>query len=307
MNAIKLNAGELPANVKDHLGGATFLGSTGFAQLWTKMKGRDVYWVIEQDGNILAVLTGVEFGKGSTKRLQSMPDSCYAFLILLNEELDRRTAASTLLKAIRSHGYMRWYVTDYYEQFQSDESCETTLQKANLVNLTGADWLPPDKKLQSEIRKAEREGVQIHSFSVERHFDQFMTLMQNTEQRHGRKPKYSSGFFRALAELASHDLRVQWLVVEHESGLAASHIYFVEQKMLLNWQVYFDKSFSFLKPNQCMMYHAATTLARHGVTQLNLGATPPGAEELSDYKRKWGGSDYEYKLLSGKSWLGKLL
>ena len=134
-----------------------------------------------------------------------------------------------------------------------------------------------------------------------------MSLMHRTETRHGRPPKYKPEFYRDLAKLAMTDERVKWLVCEHENALAASHIYLVEGEQLFYWQAFFDKEYAYLKANQFMTYSMVRELAGRGAAVLNTGATPPDAEGLSDYKRKWGGRSYAYPILERRSWIGGLL
>ena len=50
----------------------------------------------------------------------------------------------------------------------------------------------------------------------------------------------------------------------------------------------------------------AIKAAKEGAKILNLGATPPEAETLEVYKRKWGGQEYNYRCIEMKSLLGKL-
>ena len=75
-------------------------------------------------------------------------------------------------------------------------------------------------------------------------------------------------------------------MVERENDVAASHIYFIDNDTALNWQIYFNKKFSSLKPNQYILFTMARRLAAEGVRYLNLGATPPEASGLETYKNK---------------------
>ncbi|MCK4462016.1 MAG: GNAT family N-acetyltransferase, partial [candidate division Zixibacteria bacterium] len=162
-------------------------------------------------------------------------------------------------------------------------------------------------KLQSEIRKAERAGAKIERLDAVAHMESFLQLMQATEQRHGRRPRYPPQFFSALAELAAEDDRVVWYWCEHEGRPVVSHITFIEGDTALHWQVYYDKAFSFLKANQFMLWQLIGELRPRGVHRLSLGASPPGASGLIDYKAKWGGEEYAYNCYVHKSGLGRFL
>ncbi|RKX26561.1 MAG: hypothetical protein DRP45_03250 [Candidatus Zixiibacteriota bacterium] len=306
MDVRKLRLDDIPEDVKLRLNGATFLGSTGFARLWQTMNGRNVYWALEDGGNIRAVLTGVEFGRWPLVRFQSMPDGCYARAVMIDDSLDPKQSANILSRAIAKAGYAKVYIHDFHGLLESVSGFEVTDCATSLVDVTGTDWQPPDKKLQSEIRKAQREEITVQRFEAQKHMDRFVSLMESTEQRHGRRPKYPRVFYESLAELAETDERVVWVVVEHKDALAASHIYFIENDVLLNWQIYFDKAFSFLKPNQFIMHSTVIRMVEKGVKTLNLGATPGDAESLETYKQKWGGRTHSYRCFQKRSWLGRL-
>ena len=92
-----------------------------------------------------------------------------------------------------------------------------------------------------------------------------------------------------------------------QEGIDAAYNHGVEGDMVINWQVFFDKQFSFLKPNQYMLYYAARYHAEKGIRFLNLGASPEGAESLDSYKKKWGGNEHRYNCNIYSSTIGRLL
>ena len=286
----------------------TFFASPGFVNLWRTVGGEPVYWIVRTEGDyIIAFLPGIEFGMKWLRRFQSMPDGCYGGLFLSpNRRKERSAIAEQLMSTLAKAGYTKVFLTDFYKclerhgGFQFDE-CETTL-----VKITGPDWKPPDKKLQQEIRKAVREGIEVQRFNPDCHFKSFLKLMEQTEKRHGRKPKYPARYFMALAELAATDDRVQWVWCECNGQPAASHIFIVEGDMLISWQIYFDKTFSWLKPNQYILYQTAIDKAKEGIKYLNLGASPPDANNLQTYKKRWGGEIRTYPCYSYRKGLGKL-
>ncbi len=307
MNGSRLSGFELPDDIAIRLREASLFSSPEFARLWTAQGGSDVYWIAGEKSSPTAVLTGVEFGRKPSRRFQSMPDGLYSRLVVFDDAADVGEVSHSLLEGLEGAGYLKLYLTDYYGSFVDAAGFESVECETGLVDISQSDWLPPDKKLQSEIRKAEREGVVPLPFDPARHFESFTSLMEATEKRHGREPKYSEEFFRRLAELAERDSRARWVVVEHEGVLATSHIFLIDAEQIINWQVYFDKKFSFLKANQFVLYSMAREYAAQGIRYLNLGASPPEAGTLSDYKQKWGGESHKYTCLQRKSWLGKLV
>ncbi len=302
--ASDLSVDDIPQPPRDSL-----FSSPGFADLWRAVGGTPVYWVLEDDdGDLAGFLPGVEFGLRGLRRFQAMPDGCYGGLHLSPGKLDeKQVICRRLLDAIAHAGYVKAFVTDFYADF--DRYCDFHAEKlrTTLVDITDPGWQPPDKTLHQEIRKAEREGIAVGTFDAQNHMKSFLGLARETELRHGRKPRYPPRFYAALAELAARDDRVQWLWCEHDGRPAASHIFFMERDMIVNWQVYFDKAFSFLKPNQYILYMMAKKASQKGIRYLNLGSSPPDAAGLQTYKGKWGGKVHEYRCLYRKSRLGKLL
>jgi hypothetical protein len=300
-------AGDLPPEAAAWLSRHTLLGSVEFASLWETVGGKPVLWTVYDDDRPIALIPGVQFGRGRLARFQAMPDGLYSRLQCLDGSVDRNQAAQLVMERIASEGYARVFINDYYCQCGDCPGFERRECSTRLVDVSRDDWHPLNPTLRSEIRKALREGTPTRDFSLNRHFDSFLELMSRTEKRHGRQPKYPLAFYRALGKVAMVDSRVRWIVCEQGDRLAASHIYFIENEMLLNWQIFFDKEFSALKPNQVITFSLTHELALRGVKVLNLGSSPEMAVSLADYKAKWGGEMYSYPWFVRESWIGKLL
>ncbi|HOP07564.1 MAG TPA: GNAT family N-acetyltransferase [candidate division Zixibacteria bacterium] len=297
----------LPDNLTNRLE-LFFFTSKGFSELWRSLGGRPVYWAAEETGEVVAVLPGVEFGRKPLVRFQSMPDGCYSRMVFSDNGRSRESEIiKAILDAVYSHGYAKCFVTDFEGNFPAGNRCELISSTTLLVDISEADWMPPDKKIQSEIRKAQRETTAIERFDAREHMALFLELMRQTEKRHSRAPKYDEKFFTALAELAAKDDRIIWYFVRHEGRAATSHINFVLDNSVLNWQVYFDKEFSFLKANQLLLVRLASEVRERGMVSLNMGQSPIEAESLQSYKKKWGGVEHEYRTLSACRGIGRLL
>ena len=306
---VKRHSGStLPSALADTLHAASLFSSIRFADLWSEQGGETVVWTLADAESIQAALVGVQFGFGPLKRLQIMPDGLYAGIWSMgSSDSDVSTAKQSLLDGISAYGYAKVLLADFDRTLSPPDSwsaipCETTL-----VDISNPEWEPPDATIRSEIRKAEREGIHVTPFDISRHWDRYLTLVRGTESRHGRQQKYSNGFFCRLAQLAEIEPRIQWVVVEYNDVLAASHIYLLDQQRALYWQSYFDKKYSFLKANQYMLYEMARRFFAQGGRWLNLGSSTGGSERLSSFKEKWGGETVEYPLYTRANWLGRLL
>lgn len=292
----------------DRLIGDRFFASRGFAEVWQAKGGRPVAWTVEADGELAAVLPGIEFGRGPWARFQSMPDGCYGGLFVDPEARSERLRfAAGVLDAVARRRYVKAHIFDFYRTLPHDPRYAALDLQTTLLDIAAPGWLPPDRKLQAQIRKAEREGIACEPFDWARHREPFLQLVELTERRHGRKPAYPPAFFAALARLAQRDARLQWVWCAHGGLPACSHIYVLENGVLQGWQIYYDKRLSFLKPNQYIRFVTCRRMAAAGVARLNLGGTPENAPGLAYYKRRWGGQPIHFEGLVIRSGLGRFL
>lgn len=308
MNVTRRALASLPADTYDRLVAGSFFASRGFLDLYRTMGGRPIAWTIETDGALAAVLPGIEYGLGPVTRFASAPDGCYGGVFVdPRVNGDARRLAAALLDAVAARGYARAVMFDFYGSTQAHAGFVESRGETLVVELPSGDWEPPDPKLRSEIRKAGREGARVEAFDWARHHEGFLELVASTARRHGRPSRYRARFFQRLADLGARDPRVRFRMCTHDGRLAAAHVAFRERDALVSWQMYFDKQYSFAKPNQLMANELCREAAHEGVRQFNLGATPAHATGLQFYKSRWGGAPVTFPVRTRGSALGALL
>ena len=301
----RIQPAELPA--WDRLTAGSFFASRGFLDLWRTRGGRPVAWMAEADGAPAAIVPGVEFGRGPLARFVSLPDGCYGGVFAdPSVEADRGPITRALFDAIVRRRYAKASVFDYHASAGAHPSFAIERGETLLADISHPDWVPADRKLQSQIRKARRSGVRVEDFDWSRHAPGFLALVHGTARHHGAKPRYARRFYRELAKLAARDERVRWIHCEHDGRPASSHIYFVERDTLQAWQSHFDRSFSFLKANQFIRFTQCREAARRGVRWLNLGSSPAGADGVAYYKARWGGRHVRFATWTRMERLGIL-
>lgn len=300
--------GNVPEATLDRLTGDAFFASRIFAGLWRARGAAPVVWCAQEGQDLLAVLPGVVLGRGPLQRFMSMPDGCYGGVFIApaaSSERERLTAA--LLDAIVAAGYLKTFLFDFDGHLGRDDRFTVQPLETTLVDISAPGWGPPDRKLLAQIRKAEREGIRIQPLDWARHGSEFMRLMRQTERRHHNRPRYPESFFRALALAATTDPRLHLVWCEHEGRGVCTHLYVLERGMLQGWQIYFDKAYSFLKPNQYIRFLTCREMAKRGVRTLNLGGSPENAPGLEYYKSRWGGRTLAYRMLSLRRGIGRWL
>lgn len=306
MNVRRIEFSDAPLEAIDRLAGDHFFSSTSFARLWQKMAGNPVYWVLEESSKTLAILPGVEFGKKPLRRLQAAPNGCYGKILYDDKSLLENKISEALINRIGHAGYCKIFLNDFYNTMIQTDNFDKESVMTHLVNISSADWQPPDSKLRQQIHKAEKEGVQMEPFKASRHMKGFMNLVKLHERRRNTKCQYTQAFFEALADVSVKDDRVHWVWCEHEAQAVASSIFLRQGNAILHWQMYYDEAMAHLQATKLIPYMVAKQAAQRGNKLLNLGASPPGAEGAEFYKSKWGGKFYNYNCYVYKSFLGRL-
>jgi hypothetical protein len=303
----RYSASQLPADIIVRLNNHSLYTSMDFARLWKTMGGRDIFWVAVCGGEFGAILPGVEFHHGPFTVFQSMPNGLFMQVWFSSDDDRARESYSVaLLDAIFRYGYAKIYLNDFYRHLNTVCRFGTLDCATTVVDLSDPGWRPTNRKTRAEIRKAEREGTRLEKFDVSRHFDRFLSLVDMSEERHGRISRYSKAFFNELAGIGERDNRVRWVATIRQDQLVASHIFFVDGASALWWQLYFDKAFSYAKPNSYTFYTIVHQLASEGVRHINLGTSPSGAQGIIAHKEKWGGERQTYPCYWKKSLIGKL-
>lgn len=305
MNVTRQAPEELPADLQAELHRFSLFSSPQFAAVWQAKAGRPICWTVGDQERIRASLVGLEFGRGPLTRFQAMPDGLPAAVCFSEDASDHESLARALLGGIASHGYAKVFITDYQNHLPDVAGLDQIACETAEV-LTAADWNPPDKTLCAEIRKAEREAVQVHRFDAAHHLESFLALLRHTESRLGIAPRYPDDFYARLAAQAARDPRIVWEVIQSGNRVVASHVYLCGPENALYWISCLDKEFSYLKATQYLLWSRARAFAGEGCTRLNLGQTPPESDSLDSFKMKWGARRYAYRQLSARTLLGRL-
>ena len=307
MNVRRLELADAPIELIDRWAGSYFFSSTPFAKLWASVGGTPVYWIGDENGKTLAILPGVEFGKGIFRRFQSMPNGCYTRFLCSEAEQDYSIDCSNqLVDSLIRAGYARVYINDFHNLIVNPGDYRVEQCATYLVDISSPDWEPPDSKLRQQIHKSQREGLQIVPFDASRYMHDFMELVRLHERRRKAASKYTRAFFEALAELSGKDDRIKWVWCAHDKKPVASSIFFREGNSIIHWQMYYDEAMSHFQATKLIPYLVAKEAQKKGIKKLNLGASPPEAEGAEFYKSKWGGEKYSYNCYIHKTFLGRL-
>ena len=299
---------DAPIELIDRLAGNHFFSSTSFARIWRTIGGNPVYWLAEESGEVVAVLPGVEFGRGRLRRFQSMPNGCYGRILYNTTKFANHSEISeSIVNRILDEKYIKVFLMDFHKTIKCSGKFNIERYTVCLVDISAPDWEPPDSKLRQQIRKGEKTKLTMETFNSSLHMNNFMHLVSLHARRRQTRVTYSQEFFEGLAAVAAQDSRVTWVWCEHEGRPVASHIFFIEGDSLMHWQMYYDEALSNLQATKFIPYSISKQSVRNGIKYLNLGLSPAGAGGAEFYKSRWGGRPYDYNCYVHKNLLGRLL
>jgi hypothetical protein len=308
MKTVRYSHNQLNHEISRRLNEESVFSSLGFCRLWRTVGGREVFWVLEDDNKPIAAMPGVEFGRWPVTRFQAMPDGCYARIIWLTDvERKNLQLIASLWSGVSGCGYVKTYITDYGSAFTGPDGSDVVERCASVVDISSADWQPPDARLVKQIEKAQQTGLVVEPYDHARHFEQFTQLRGRSSEQRELKPRYPLAFYQALADLARQDDRVWWLCAIYKGRVVASHIHLLFEDTILNWQLFLDREFSTLRTTQLLLFSAATRARESGIRFMNMGESPLDAEGLIKFKQRWGGYDHHYRTYVTRSRLGRLL
>ncbi len=307
--SFKIYSGEdLPHQKWNSLTADSFFASPAFASLWRIFGGREIFLVEEKSNSFQAGMAGVVFGGGWLRRFKSMPDGLYGGPHFNSEcsQDDKVKFIEEIVSYLHKGSFIRDDIYIPREELRNDFFSRKE-GFTHIIEFEGSTYKPPDPKVRTDIRHGQKGAGEVCSRLDIEHLEDFHHLAIDTAARHGTKPRYPREFFQRLLKIAGTDPRVVWPAVIFEGKLAASHIYFLERGDIFYWQSYSDKNFATLKPNHLLLNYIIDYALKKGIRRLNLGGSPPGAENLIKFKENWGGKEYRYPYYTHIGGLGKIL
>jgi Acetyltransferase (GNAT) domain len=154
------------------------------------------------------------------------------------------------------------------------------------------------------IRKADREGIDITFGHTRQNLETFYGLHCKTRKRHGLPPQPWS-FFGKIHERILAAQKGFVALAAYRKQQVAGAIYFHFKDVGIYKYGASEKTFQHLRPNNLLMWRAIERLRDKGLSRLELGRTEQGNEGLRRFKTGWGAKEkkllyYRYELKKEK-------
>ncbi len=302
------SAEDLPGNLWSTITKNSLYSAPEFVRIWRTMKGRDIFFLEENGGRQTAGMAGVMFGRSFLSRFQSMPDGVYGGPYFSDDYATNKKGlfVQSVFNWLRAKRVMR--VDIHNPSIEIDNRYfRREDMVTQVISLTRGSFTPPDSKIREHIRTGKRRGAEISVFDKIDYLDDFFELVKKTSRRHNEKPRFPKEWFGELLKLSVNDNRILWLAAFTENKMIGSRICFIDQSQLLTWQYYSDREYGHLKPGYLLLDYIINYAIERKIKTINLGWSPPEAEFLRNYKKRWGGQEIVLNCYTYVSQLGKRL
>ena len=153
------------------------------------------------------------------------------------------------------------------------------------------------------IRKAIKEGVKVRLDNSFESIGEFFRLNCITRKRHGLPPQ-PFRFFKKIYEHIISKKKGFVSLAYHKNKIIAGAVFFYFNKEAFYKYGASDMSYSYLRPNNLIIWEAIRWCLNNGFINLSLGITEIVNEGLLKFKRGWGPREgilnyYKYDLRNG--------
>jgi hypothetical protein len=154
------------------------------------------------------------------------------------------------------------------------------------------------------IKKAEKEGVQVEITAVPEALSDFYRLNCMTRKEHGLPPQPFS-FFQAFSENVVSRGGAFITQAIYENKVIASNVYILFGKQAIYKYGASNKNYNHLRANNLVMWKAIECCCEIGIENLCLGRTELDHEGLRQFKSGWNAREYaidyyRYSFAEGK-------
>jgi len=256
------------------------------------------YFTIRNNGKLESLLPIMEVRSSLTGiRGVSLPFSDYCDPIASGFEPFQETfAAATALGRKRLWRYLELRGGEAF----LDQAEPSAWHYGHTVDLTQSDMDTFSDTTRRNIRKAEKQGLDVRLTSSADALQAFCRLNALTRKHHGLPPQ-PPHFFQSVHDNILATNRGFVVLVSMQGKTIAAAVYFTFADQILYKYGASDRTFQHLRANNLAMWKAIQWGREFGYRTLCMGRTEPDNEGLRKFKMGWGAKErkiryYRYDL-----------
>jgi hypothetical protein len=143
------------------------------------------------------------------------------------------------------------------------------------------------------IRKSDKCGFDSRQLKAAEDVVVYYSLVEESARRHNAKPRYGIEFYLSLLEQLSPKY-ILWELVYLDDEPCVGHIYFKWGGDIHYWDGASNQTGLDKRANYFLFWKNIRQFAKEGAMFLNLGASPPEADDLVRFKKGWGAREASY-------------
>ena len=266
----------------------SFFHSSAWARvLYETYKYKPLYFTLIKNNQLSALIPFMEVGSVLTgKRGVSLPFSDYCETIGIGKD-DFQDAINLIKKYGKGHGWKSLEFRDgniFPEEFPpSSGYVNHTLEISENPEQIFSSFRDSTKR---NIKKAEREGVEIKILSSLESVHEFFRLNCITRKRHGLPPQ-SYNFFKKIYEhILSQSMGIVVLAIYNKITIAGAIYFHFGDKVIYKFGAS-DTNYNYLRPNNLIMWEAIKFYSKMGYKGFCFGRTEQDNIGLIQFKDGW--------------------
>jgi len=196
-------------------------------------------------------------------------------------ELELRKEATFLRITAPNNSYSQYNSSVFLSQEQSTTEIKN-LKKWKLEGLSSS--------IRRNVKRAQRNGVQISEVVTPDSFNKIYELYQDTISRHSGKSKYNKEYFSQLLKATMDDIGAFVGIARNEEGRIIGYMIVVDHEgtaYYLHGGI--DYEYQNLRVMDALFYSSIVAAQKRGLETFNMLMSPTDQPNLVRYKEKWGG------------------
>jgi len=266
----------------------SFFHSSAWAKvLYETYRYKPIYFTLIKNNQLVALIPFMEVGGIlNGKKGVSLPFSDYCKTIGIDKD-DFQDVISLLKEYGKDHGWksLEFRNGNIFPEalYPSSEYINHTLEISENTEPTFSSFRDSTKR---NIKKSEREGVEVKILNSLESLNEFYKLNCITRKKHGLPPQPYNFFKKIYENIISQHRGIIVLASLNKSVIAGAVYFHFGDKAIFKYGAS-DTNYNHLRPNYLIMWEAIKFYSKEGCKSFCFGRTEPENIGLMQFKNGW--------------------
>jgi len=183
---------------------------------------------------------------------------------------------------------------------------KSTLLQTHVTGMTEYNKTPVHLHKRGALQ-AMKHGVETRPLEDLKEISCCYQIIKDRDRRLGQATRYPLELYRSIYQSVNPAKRLYWRLAVREQQILGFALSFIDGQTVYYWEGASSDTQAGFRPSDALFSDIFTMASDRGIRQVNLGASPPGAEGLIHFKQAWGGQPREYRSYIRRSgWMNLL-